>query len=172
MDRGTVGKALAELEDRGWFVREIHQTVGPSGKPRTAWERWHVQMTNRPFTLEEIRILSEVPDSDVRATPAPSDKTCGPHPHGGTGGTRTGGADGTRTIEVDSRNAPEVHSSNASKDQVETDPFGRSRADEGRTEAPNDGAEYRPAGLSGFGCLHNPFCENPSTCNCEPRRGL
>jgi hypothetical protein len=69
MDRGTAGKALAELQEHGWFVREIHQTVGPSGKPRTAWERWHLQMTNRPFTPDEIRELSA--PSDVRVIPAP-----------------------------------------------------------------------------------------------------
>ncbi len=89
MDRGSVGKALAELQERGWLVREVHQIVGPSGKPRTAWERWHLQMTNRPFTPpDEIRELST--PSDVRATPAPSTQTCGPHPHGG-------GADDTST---------------------------------------------------------------------------
>lgn len=115
MDRGTVGKALAELQQHGWMVREIHHTVGASGKPRTAWERWHLQMTNRPFSPEEVEEL-ETP-SDVRATPAPPHQTCGPHPHGGAGDTSTGGGDDTRTIEVDSRNAPEVHSSSARTDR-------------------------------------------------------
>lgn len=139
MDRGTVGKALAELQEHGWMVREIHQTVGPSGKPRTAWERWHLQMTNQRFTSEEIQELS-IP-SDVRATPAPSIQTCGPHPHGGAGDTSTGGVDDTRTIEMDSRNAPEVHSSNASNDQ-ETPPGSLAIAgSEPATE------EHRPVGL-------------------------
>src|SRR4051794_37570453 len=57
MDRGTVGKALAELQDHGWMAREVHRIVGPSGKPRTAWERWHLQMSNRPFTPDQIREL-------------------------------------------------------------------------------------------------------------------
>lgn len=143
MDRGTVGKALAELEEHGWLVREIHQTVGESGKPRTAWERWHVQMTNRRFTTEEIRELRA--PSDVRTTPARSDQTCGPHPHGGVGATSTGGADGTRTIEVDLRNAPEVHFSSASTDQDETGHGSRSLADAGREEAPA-GADGRGHG--------------------------
>jgi hypothetical protein len=173
MDRGTVGKALAELQERGWFVREIHQTIiGEKGKPRTAWERWHVQMTNRRFTSDEIQELMAL--SDVRVRPARStdfETTCGRHQHERAGGISMVRADGTSTIEMDCRNAPEVHSSNGSTEHVETDPFGRSRSDEGRTQAPNDGAEYRSAGLSGHGCRLNPFCENPSTCNCEPRGG-
>jgi hypothetical protein len=50
--RNTVRKALAELQERGWFVRE-----------RTAQnsERWHLQMTNRPFTADEVRELSGTP---------------------------------------------------------------------------------------------------------------
>uniref|UniRef100_A0AB39U1H6 Helix-turn-helix DNA binding domain protein n=1 Tax=Mycolicibacterium phage Alyssa1 TaxID=3240801 RepID=A0AB39U1H6_9CAUD len=143
MDRGSVGKALAELQERGWLVREIHQTVGPSGKPRTAWERWHLQMTNRPFSSEEVSELSR--PSDVRATPAPSDQTCGPHPHGGADDTRTGGADETRTIEMQFRNAPEVHSSNARTDQDETGLWSRSLADAARPEAT---PAYRPAAFT------------------------
>ncbi|WP_336879788.1 helix-turn-helix domain-containing protein [Rhodococcus globerulus] len=169
MDRGTVGKALAELEENGWFVREVHKIVGEKGKPRTAWERWHVQMTNRRFTTEEIRELRA--PSDVRATPARSDQTCGPHPHGGAGDTSAGGADRTRTIEVDLRNAPEVHSSSGSTDQDEPDHESRALADASTENRPANGQaepelepasgdaveaspeEHRPVGLH----LLNPF---------------
>ncbi|WP_420879812.1 helix-turn-helix domain-containing protein [Rhodococcus sp. (in: high G+C Gram-positive bacteria)] len=169
MDRGTVGKALAELEEHGWFVREVHKIVGPKGKPRTAWERWHVQMTNRRFTPEEIRGLRAAPD--VRATPAPSDQTCGPHPHGGAGTTSTEGADDTSTIEVESGVHPEVHSSSASNDQDETGLVSRSLADAGTENRPANGQadpelepasgdaveasleEHRPVGLHSL----NPF---------------
>lgn len=169
MDRGTVGKALAELEEHGWFVREVHKIVGPSGKPRTAWERWHVQMTNRRFTPEKIRRLST--SSDVRATPAPSDQTCGPHSHGGAGATSTRGADDTRTIGVESGMHPEVHSSSASTDQDEPDHESRALADAGTENRPANGQadpelepasgdaveasleEHRPVGLHSL----NPF---------------
>lgn len=146
MDRGTVGKALAELQERGWMFREIHQTIGPTGKPRTVWERWHVQMTNRRFTADEIRELKTF--SDVRVTPAPSHQTCGPHPHGGAGLTSTGGADITRTIEVDARNAPEVHSSSSAKDgDDETGPGSRSLAvGEGQDKSePSPDVSSKPA---------------------------
>ena len=130
MDRGTVSKALTELQERGWLVREIHQSVGPSGKARTAWECWHLQMTNRRFTSEEILVLST--PSDVLLPPAPHHQTCGPHPHGGAAPTRTGGAGPTRTIEVECRNAPEVHSRNANTGEDETGLESRSLADAGR----------------------------------------
>lgn len=134
MDRGTVGKALTELQEHGWMAREVHQTVGPTGKPRTAWECWHLQMTNRRFTPDEIRELSS--PSDVRATPAPHTQTCGPHPHGGAGDTSTGGADATSTIEVHSRIAPEVQSSSGRTDQDEDAPYGRPLAVDGRRDDP------------------------------------
>lgn len=129
MDRGSVAKALAELQDRGWLVREIHQKVGPKGKPRTTREVWHLQMTNRRFTSDQIRELSA--PSDVRATPAPSEQTCGPHPHGGAGDISTGGADETSTIGMELGMHPEVHSSNARKDLDETGLESRSLAVEG-----------------------------------------
>lgn len=166
MDRGSVGKALAELQERGWLVREVHQIVGPSGKPRTAWERWHLQMTNRPFTPDEIRELST--PSDVRATPAPSTQTCGPHPHGGADDTSTGGADETRTIGMEFRNAPEVHSSNARDPLDETGSEGRSLAIAG-SEAPDGAEDRRPEGVSslmepatGNGSFDDPFASEPA----------
>ncbi|WP_420910900.1 helix-turn-helix domain-containing protein [Rhodococcus sp. OK519] len=174
MDRGTVGKALAELEEHGWLVREVHNKIGPSGKPRTAWERWHVQMTNRRFTSEEIRGLRAAPD--VRATPAPSDQTCGPHPHGGAGTTITDGADNTSTIEVESGVHPEVHSSSASTDQDETGLVsrtlavagtdatagGRGRGGPSHMEPASAGApeapeENRPEGLHSSNGFPDPF---------------
>jgi hypothetical protein len=53
------------------------------------------------------------------------------------------------------------------KDFGETGRESRSLADAGREGA----AEYRPAGLQspwvgGHGCSYNPFCDNPSTCDC------
>jgi hypothetical protein len=143
MNRKTVGAALAELQEHGWLVREIHETIGPSGKARVAWERWHLQMTNRPFTADEVRELSaggdrhtdtrghqtdtpvdsgrvretDTPESDVAVTRT---RGCPPDGHGG--------AYQTDTIGMHSRSALEVHdSSNATKgDEVTrsyTDPF-------------------------------------------------
>lgn len=166
MDRGSVGKALAELQEHGWLVREVHRIVGPSGKARTAWECWHLQMTNRPFNLDEIRELSE--PSDVRTTPARSHQTCGPDPHGGAGETSTGGAGQTRTIEMDLRNAPEVHSSNAREGEDETGLTSRSLAD-AETEAPRSGADSRGrAGPSLGEAASAPAAEQPADRPAEP----
>lgn len=171
MDRGSVAKGLAELQEHRWMVREVHQTVGPSGKPRTVREIWHLQMSNRRFSNERVRELSA--PSDVRATPAPSDQTCGPHPHGGADDTSTGGVDDTRTIEIDDRDASaEMHRSNARTDQDETGLGSRSLAVEGSEaprgadgrgsgspsqEAASSAAEYRPDGLQPATATGSPF---------------
>lgn len=140
MKRDTVSKALAELQESGWLVREVHQTVGPSGKPRVAWERWHLQMTNRRFTEEQIRELSA---PDVPATRARIAGTCPPHGHGGAHGTGTVRAHETGTIGMQSGMHLEVHSSNATTDLDETGLESRSLSAEGRTETPNNGADGR-----------------------------
>ncbi|MGU3586054.1 helix-turn-helix domain-containing protein [Rhodococcus sp. C26F] len=139
MNRGTVGKALVELEERGWLVREIHQIIGESGKLRTAWERWHLQMTNRRFTPDEVQELREA--GDVLMKPARSKQTCLRGQHLSAGETSTPRAGQTSTIEMEPRNAPEVHSSNASADQDETGHGGRSLA----VADPEATAEDRPA---------------------------
>lgn len=147
MDRGSVGKALTELQEHGWLVREIHQTTGPSGKPRTAWERWHLQMTNRRFTADEIHRFSS---ADVRVTPAPHSQTCGPHPHVRAGDTSTWGAGDTSTIEMQSGMHLEVHSSNAKTDLDETGFGGRSLAIGDEHPTDTEGAREAPEGLVGL----------------------
>ena len=54
MSRGTVGRALADLQKNGWLIREILRSPG---KAKPAGERWHLQMSNTKFTQEEIANL-------------------------------------------------------------------------------------------------------------------
>ncbi|WP_181786626.1 helix-turn-helix domain-containing protein [Mycobacterium shimoidei] len=125
LNRKTVAAALDELQGRGWLVREIHYNPG---KSRPAWERWHLQMTNRPFTPDEIRELSAtegVRPTDTLTGEVSATRTHRCPSHGHMDGYQTD------TIGMDSRNAPEVHSSNARTDQDETGLESRSLAVEG-----------------------------------------
>jgi hypothetical protein len=95
-NRKQVSNARAELQERGWLVREVHyRPPGPSGKPRIAWECWHLQMSNIPFSPEEIVLLSG----------ARLDEPCCPEGHGGDPERDTGGAAQRDTIGMDTRNA-------------------------------------------------------------------
>lgn len=146
VNRKTATAALAELQDRGWLVREIHTAPG---KTRPAWERWHLQMTNRPFTPDEIRELSApegVRPTDTLPGEVSATRTRRCPSHGHVGGYQTD------TIEVHSGVHPEVHSSSAI-DQDETGSQGRSLAVEG-SEAP-EGADGR--GLTGPSLVSRAF---------------
>lgn len=54
MSRATVSRALADLQRRGWFIREI---VTRPGREKPTGERWHLQMTNTRFTPEFVASL-------------------------------------------------------------------------------------------------------------------
>jgi hypothetical protein len=94
VNRKTVYSALAELERRGWLVRQSHYA---EGKTKPAWERWHRQMTNTPFTKEQTLSLK-------RTGTCPSD-----------GQVRVPETD---TIEVQGRSAREVHSDLSSEGEA------------------------------------------------------
>ena len=55
INRRTAAAAIAELQEHGWLVREIHFGEPKGGKVPTkpAWERWHRQMSNTPFTEDQ-----------------------------------------------------------------------------------------------------------------------
>ncbi|RBO88782.1 hypothetical protein DFR74_1086 [Nocardia puris] len=55
MDRKTVAKALGDLQDNGWLVR---QSYFRTGQGRQSFEVWHLQMSNTPFTPGQIGSLS------------------------------------------------------------------------------------------------------------------
>jgi hypothetical protein len=71
LGRNTVAAALTELQEHRWMVREVHHKIGPKGKAVWDWERWHLQVSNHPFTVEQVAALS-VPCSEREQTPAPN----------------------------------------------------------------------------------------------------
>lgn len=63
MSRATVSRALADLQRRGWFIREI---VTRPGRDKPTGEKWHLQMTNTRFTPEFVaRIGVELPPTEA-----------------------------------------------------------------------------------------------------------
>lgn len=108
MDRATVGNALRRLQERGWLVRE--KLPSRPGKTKSAGEIWHLQLSNSPFTQEQIaqwggpaatRNVGMRPagsDSNVGMRPTP---TCGRDPHPPV--------DETRTVVVNSSSARSAH---------------------------------------------------------------
>ncbi|MCV7348274.1 helix-turn-helix domain-containing protein [Mycolicibacterium rhodesiae] len=67
MHRDTVANALANLQDRGWLVRE---QVWRPGKAKPSSEVWHLQMSNTPFTDDAKRTLR---GDNMPKNPASSD---------------------------------------------------------------------------------------------------
>ncbi|WP_156751652.1 helix-turn-helix domain-containing protein [Mycobacterium sp. 1245111.1] len=59
INRRTATNAIAELQERGWLMREVHYGPPKDGKVPTkpAWERWHLRMTNAPWTADEMETL-------------------------------------------------------------------------------------------------------------------
>jgi hypothetical protein len=55
INRRTAAAAIAELQTQRWLIREVHFGEPKDGKVPTkpAWERWHLQMTNIPFTEDQ-----------------------------------------------------------------------------------------------------------------------
>ncbi|ORB67683.1 hypothetical protein BST47_04180 [Mycolicibacterium tusciae] len=152
MSRNTVAKALEALQERGWFVRE---------RITANAEVWHLQMTNRPFTPDEVSKLSGVAQE---MSHLPSTGSGSAPPTGSPDEPPTGSGNEPHSSEI--RSAPEVHDwSSARTDQDETGSEGRSLAVDGSeaTEGVADGrgqdgpsreaasddeaAEHRPAGL-------------------------
>jgi hypothetical protein len=68
INRRTAASAIAELQEHGWLLREIHTKIGPSGRARTAWERWHLQMSNTPFTPDRC---TQYTTTGAPSTPVP-----------------------------------------------------------------------------------------------------
>lgn len=97
IDKKTAFAAIAELQERGWLVREVHHKISEKGN--RVWDRevWHLQMTNTPFTKEQHWSLS-------RTSTGPLD---GPPP-----------VRQTDRIEVKGRSAPEVHSDRRSEGEL------------------------------------------------------
>lgn len=60
MSVNTVGKALGDLQAHGWLVREI---LGRGA------EVWHLQMSNTPFTPDQILTLSGATGSETDLVP-------------------------------------------------------------------------------------------------------
>uniref|UniRef100_A0AB39U2V2 Helix-turn-helix DNA binding domain protein n=1 Tax=Mycolicibacterium phage Maddie1 TaxID=3240809 RepID=A0AB39U2V2_9CAUD len=95
MSRNTVAKALTDLQERGWFVRE---------RITANSEVWHLQMTNRPFTADEVSKLSRVAQelSHLPSTGSESEPPTGSPNEPPTGS-------GIEPHSSESRSAPEVH---------------------------------------------------------------
>ncbi|SUA04019.1 Uncharacterised protein [Mycolicibacterium fortuitum] len=164
MSVNTVGKALTDLQKHGWIVREIHS--------RTS-ETWHLQMSNIPFTEDEIRALSgarldqKLIQLDDRGTRSKTDLV---------EGTRSEIDPPTRS-EIDlvtrsktdprssrSRSAPEVHDwSSASTDQIETASYGQSLAAEEEPSQALEPAEDHesPEGSDEWSDLNPPTAADP-----------
>lgn len=146
VNRKTVTDALGELQQRGWLAREVHTNPG---KSKPAWECWHLQMTNRPWTPAEVEALcgSEgVRHTDIVTGELSAPRTHRCPPHGHIGGHQTD------TIEVQLEVHPEVHSRSASTGaSVEPAPYGRSLpAEERNNDRPKVALPEPPAerGLS------------------------
>lgn len=56
MTAKTVRAGLACLQECGWLIR---QNFYNSGKKKPAFQVWHMQLTNIPFTPEQVAALSE-----------------------------------------------------------------------------------------------------------------
>jgi predicted DNA-binding transcriptional regulator len=126
----TATKALRELEERGWMVRNAVERT------------WYLQISNTPFTDDEIRKYSGRLEQKLLQSEGTRAETAPPT------GAET--APPTRAIfaphRSTSRSAPEVHDCRSTRtDQDETGSQGRSLAVEG-SEAPG-GADGR--GLEG-----------------------
>lgn len=57
--RKTVSNALKNLQDNGWLVRQPYWRTGATTQ---SFEVWHLQVSNTPFTPEEVESLSRPVD--------------------------------------------------------------------------------------------------------------
>jgi DNA-binding transcriptional MocR family regulator len=165
----AVSEALTALQARGW-ITQTRKGSGTSGKTSV-----YELVPDAPSSAAE----AVPPETGASAAGADQPTEVGPAERTSWSAgadlvvplertpTDPGSDPGSDPLESDQGEVR--YPPNHLDDQDETGLESRSLADAGSGEA----AEYRPAGLQspwaggGHGCRHNPFCDNPSTCNCE-----
>ncbi|MGQ4596455.1 helix-turn-helix domain-containing protein [Nocardia sp. R6R-6] len=122
----TVRAALANLQDHGWIVRQPY--ARPRRKPFR--ETWHLQLSNTPFTPEEIERYSRTVIVDGDGTPVETTEgldTLGRNDRGRSVETTEGGSVKTTDQSSESLvvNSPEVNSiSNGLEKSTQEEPGG------------------------------------------------
>ncbi|UZG58229.1 GntR family transcriptional regulator [Rhodococcus opacus] len=69
VSRKPVGAALDNLQEHGWLVRQPYARPGK----KQSWERWHLRLSNIPFTPEQIEELSQLVTLDTDDTVSQND---------------------------------------------------------------------------------------------------
>jgi len=160
--KSAVSEALTALQTRGW-ITQTHRGSGTSGKTSV-----YELVPDAPSSTAGADQPGEVGPVERTSWSAGAD-TVVPLERTPTDPDNRSGSDPFRSDQGEVRYSP-----NHLGDHDETGHERRSLAVAGRTTvAPDIGAEYRPVGLQPpraaplHGCYYNPFCDNPSSCDCS-----